>query len=315
MIKFDSPFDKPIQRDDKYDPDASPMAWVYYEIVYSNGNGIIKLGGTEFNSENLSYYNSCNADFKERSYRYYDTDDHCYRWLNYKNDEIPEENRYDGNRKKYNRLFALKADTKRAENPKDKKEYCDAASRVGGECDFNFNEGKKTLFEEIIKNDSNAAEESKNEALEKLDECAKMHHNLLNFSLMQAMGNLQRVKGRDKFDRFDTFVWKLSEYYSIEKEQRLAKDPAVLKKATKDENKNDLIQYLDGFVNIYDYCRQVYFLDDEKFVNEVIAQGQRPINNCIDVIRYMTLAEEFWKKKYDYVKEKYKPSNKQGDNP
>lgn len=308
MIKFDSPFDKPIQYDDKYDPDSSPRAWVYYEIVYSNGNRIIKLGGTEFNSENLSYYNSCKADFKERSYRYYDTDDHCYRWLNYKNDEIPEKNRYDENRKKYNRLFALKTDTKRAENPKDKKEYCEAASRVGGECDFNFNEEKILLFMEIIMADPVAGQSQKIDALKRLEQCAEMHYNRLNFSLMQAMGGLQAVKGEDNFDRLDVFILNLSEYYSIEKEQRLTKNPAVLKKATNDENKKDLIEYLDGFGDIYDYCKQVYFLNNHDFVDTVIKQGKKEIKNCSDMIRYMDLAEKFWKQKYDYVK-KYYPAN------
>lgn len=292
---FNGPLDSPVKSGSYcYDPDSSPAAWEYYKKVYVK-DGSLKLGKTEFDANRLSH---CNLEKGFFSIKHNS-------WLSYKDQPIIVKE----NQPFYNRLYALKTNTKRDGI------YCEAASRVGGECDFNFNEGKKTRFEKIIKNDSNAAEESKNEALEKLDECAKMHHNLLNFSLMQAMGDLQGVKGEDefdgfdrRFDRFDTFVWKLSEYYS-------KKSKEVLKKAKNEGNRNALCEYLDGFKNIYDYCKQVYFIDDQSFIDEVIRQGQLPITNCDNVKRYMSLAQDYWRIKYEYIQ--HLPdvlTNKKGDN-
>lgn len=109
---------------------------------------------------------------------------------------------------------------------------------------------------------------------------------------MQAMGNMQGFKGCNRFDRFDTFIYEMDRYFS-------AKSQNVLS-ASSETNKVALISYLNNFKDIYEYCKEVYFIEEEKFINKIIAEGALPIKVCDDVIRYMNLAEEFWAVKEFY---------------
>lgn len=172
--------------------------------------------------------------------------------------------------------------------------YIEATYRYGGECDFNFNEKKYSKFKEII--DENA------DALERLKRCKENHHTLLNFSLMQSLGNMQSFKGADPFDRLDIFIYKLDKYLSGNSNE-------IINFSSK-SNRPYLISYLNEFKNIYEYCETIYFIDSEEFVNRIIMQGDLPIKNCSDVIRYMNLAEEFWSRKQSAFEKIYSKVNK-----
>ena len=206
-------------------------------------------------------------------------------WLNYTNLPIKNPRPF---KKDANRLYALKKGTQIVTN--NAVSYCEPAYRVGGECDFNFNENKVMLFEKLINNSQDETE--KFYALTQLEKCKEMHHTLLNFSLMQAMGNMQNVKGRNRFDRLDTFVYKLNHYFMWVSEEILcgATEPC----------KQPLISFLEKYNNIYEYFKEIYFIEDREFIDKVIQQGTLPIRSCSDVIRYMNLAEEFWERKENY---------------
>lgn len=255
-----------------FEPDSSPKAWEHYKKYYleTSSKGFIK---ENYNFDNLFFYNKYDKVGLTKGYH------KNKKWLNYTNLPLT-------NSTKYNRLFALEKNTEIIRDYK--VDYCEAANRFGGECDFNFNEKKVKLFEEIIGENQYA--------LKQLNRCKDNHHRLVNFSLIQAIGNMQGFKGRNRFDRLDTFILKLHHYFSGLSEEILT--------SSSDSNKPELIAFLNKFKDVYEYCKEIYFIEDEKFVRKIIKQGKLPIENCEDVVRYMNLAEEFWNKKEFYFLKK-----------
>ena len=84
-----------------------------------------------------------------------------------------------GTEKKYERLYALV----KSAVPKAKDDKCyGAVLRLSGEVDFNFNEVHIGFFKNLLSNNT--------KYLEKLKKCAELHHTLVNFSLMQTMGQM-----------------------------------------------------------------------------------------------------------------------------
>lgn len=248
-----------------FDPDSSPAAWEYYKEIYPS-DGYLK---EKYNFDVLVFCKFC---------KYSRKDDY-----NYKNEAETSG--------KVNRMFALSKQTEiKYEGGI---QYFKPNYRLGGECDFNFNKKKYELFKNIINNDMTASDRDKENALYQLEKCHKTHHTVLNFSLMQSVGNLQEVKGSDcgvkgsdPFDRFDTFVSNLNEYY-------LGNSDLVLQSATS-SNKSMLKLFLDEFKDIYEYCSIFYQLNNRKFVDRIIKEGSMPICNVSELTRYMTLAEEYW---------------------
>ena len=248
-----------------FDPDSSPKAWEHYKQYYAFSN---------YNFGNLFFYNY-----------YKDIGDPCGyksngKWLNYVNKP----------KGKNNRLYSL------GKNTIIVNDFCEAADRLGGETDFNFNEQKVKLFTDIIKSDQNAL--NKQDALEQLERCANNHHTLLNFSLMQSMGNLQGHKGLNRFDRFDVFIYDLDRYFRGVSSEIL--------NSSSDDNRRYLIAFLNQYIDIYAYMQKTYFIKNISLINKIIEQGAMPIEEAKDVVRYMSLAEEFWnEKEFYYLKKEF----------
>ena len=271
----------PLKRKVLFEPDSSPDAWEHYKQFYSAQMEDDTYIKDEYDFDSTFFY----TPYKEAGL------DHGYycegeqRWLNYTH--IPKKDP-----QKDNRLYALKRETQIVYDGS--VAYCEPADRMGGECDFNFKddekESKYRLFKNII--ETSQDEQERQTALIQLEKCKKMHHTLLNFSLMQAMGNMQKAKGRNRFDRLDTFIYKLNRYL-------LGVSEEILNCAT-DQCKQSLIMFLEKYSNIYEYCKEMYFIEDSAFVDEIIQQGTLPIRSCKDVIRYMNLAEQFWERKENY---------------
>ena len=176
--------------------------------------------------------------------------------------------------------------------------------RLRGETDFNFNDKKCERYEKIINKIKD--EETKSNALSLLKECKKMHHSLLNFSLMQSVGKMQEVKSKglkiryyyEQLDRLDTFIYYLDDY---KKDESLILNCAYA-------NKKCLKDYLDKFKDVYDYCEKIYFIKIEKnkrnteedLIQKLIKSGRKALDSCERVIEYMNLAIEFWGKKKEY---------------
>lgn len=165
--------------------------------------------------------------------------------------------------------------------------------RLGGETDFNFNSRKRhaPLMKRIL--EQIEEEQIRVDYLEKLEKCTKLHHDITNFSLMQSVGKLQQCKGRYN-DRFDTFLYHLSEYYQ-------GRQDVVLRGATA-QNCNYLQGFLDKYQSVYHYCEVFYFIKDVEFVNDCIINGEKSfydtVNNVETVKKYISLAEKYWEMKY-----------------
>lgn len=169
---------------------------------------------------------------------------------------------------------------------------------LAGDTDFNFKEdtsvektSKYEKFKKLLEQENIDSKE-----FGKLELCKRNHHTLVNFSLMPRTGGMNSFKGTFKgenenfcFDRFDSFVYNLNNFYC-------KSDPLIISRP----NGKYLEKFLSAFENIYDYCRVFYFIDDRDFVDRIIKEGQQPISNGEDVIRYMNLAIDYWN-----IKEKY----------
>lgn len=153
----------------------------------------------------------------------------------------------------------------------------------GGDTDFNFNSKKFKMFRSILDND--------NDAILLLENCKSHHYSLVNFSLMPGTGSLNIYKGKNRFDRIDTFIKDLHNYF-------LSISIDVLSEAGK--NTKPLNNFLSTFRDIYEYAEKVYFIRDKEFIDRVIIEGSLPIETKEDVVRYMKLANDFWEKKEDY---------------
>ena len=253
----------------QYDPDSSPAAWQHYKKFYSSN----KYLREHYNFDELFFYNK--YDTVGLKAGYFNSDNG--KWYNYVNKPKPG----------YNRKYVLEKEAK-IKTVKDT-EFIMPANRLGGDCDFNFNEKKCDAFRALIDNDVASNQEEKKKARKQLEHCRNMHHTLINFSLMQAIGNLQEFKGSNRFDRLDTFIYELDKYYR-------GISNAILQSSSPN-NKPALISFLNDFKDIYEYCATFYFITDKQFINEIINQGSKPIRNTIELITYMDLAEKFWIKK------------------
>lgn len=156
-----------------------------------------------------------------------------------------------------------------------------------GDIDFNFSrkglngQSRYDIFKKLLKNNK--------ECIERLDDYMKnKHHSEENISIMPSTGNLQNVKQGIGNDRLDTFVWALNEYYN--------NNSNLLFNHSTKENMPALSSFLELFIDIYDYCKTIYHIEEE-LVDDLIKSGSKAIDSEERVKRYMDLADRFWKSK------------------
>ena len=250
-----------------FDPDSSPDAWEFYNKIYSKDHW-----------PEIETYEICTPTF----FTYYKATGKQGKksistgeWYNYLDISSTSG---------YNRLYAIAKDQIPIYNRRTRIKYYKACSRLSGEVDFNFNHKHSPFFEKLLL--------SENRALNNLEHCKEMHHNLLNFSLMQTMGNLQGFKGIFCDDRLDRFLFFLDKYYKLDLSKR--NHSPIIKNAGL--NSCSLMDYLSNFNDAYDYCNKIYFID-EKLLNKLLINGEKEINTADDVERYLSLACEYWETK------------------
>lgn len=183
------------------------------------------------------------------------------------------------------RRWYIKID--REKQPKLSKKY--PLFKMAGDCIFNFNEKKSKLFKKLLDVDDYPL----------LEYCCSNHHELCNFSFMPITGGMNNKKGTLRcnsaeqyaYDRFDLFIYELNLYYNKKPSRIFSK-----------YNKEALIWYLGLFNNIYEYCEKIYMIDDKEFVDDIISSGSSAITNRGKAIKYMKLAEKYWKMKSDKLK-------------
>lgn len=261
--------------DQYYDLDSSPSAWLYYERVYSEVDNKLNI--------NYDITNKYQLRVVSRSRIVHD---------------LPLKNGF------VNRIMAWNLNANRVNNKIE-----GSMLRLGGDCDFNFNQIKCKLLKTKVNQDKTINDETKKRINARLDQFQKQHHCVLNFSLMQVVGGMNTCKqslGKGNLDRLDSFVYYLNEYYCVG-------DTSIFRRCTK-QNKVALKSYLKGFDNIYDYCHHVYFLygaitvgkrdiESKEFINDLIIHGSKLINTAASIERYMDLAENFWEfKKKHFIK-------------
>lgn len=257
----------------EFAPDSSPVAWEHYKQWYSETF-------KKFKEE----YAVCSPSFFTYAKGVY----------------IPKPKVGD-----FNRLYAL---SKEAELLTDESgnEYYKAVERLSGDVDFNFNNKHYPFFEACLKNEPK--EYLRKEYLFKLEECTKMHYSLLNFSLMQTMGNMQKFKGKKCADRLDRFIYYLGRFYETDKRERHTTDIIHIKNGDEDKesNRKALMDYLNQFEDLTDYCKKIYFISDAGLIEKLRWHGQK--NERLDspekVRTYIDLAYCFWEKKDFYFSKK-----------
>jgi hypothetical protein len=122
----------------------------------------------------------------------------------------------------------------------------------------------------------------------RLAQCVHRTEMKANVSLMPCTGRLQVVKYSVGRDRFDTYLWCLSEHYN---------GNSVLYNHCSAELIGDLRSFLDLFKSVYEYCECIYNLDprkDKPLIDDLIASGSKPIDTWSRVDEYTRLAERFW---------------------
>lgn len=177
-------------------------------------------------------------------------------------------------------------------------EYYKAVLRLSGETDFNFNEKHYSTLEIYLKHEP--------EYLLKLKKCKEQQHCLLNFSLMQTMGNMQGFKGIKCDDRLDRFIYYLGEFFENGADNKLGE---YIQKGDKDilaskSNRMKLKDYLNQFGNLTDYFKKIYFISDEKFIEKLRLHGQKDLNTSKNVKTYIDIVYCFWEKKDFYFSQK-----------
>lgn len=278
--------------DQSFEKDSSPSAWKDYRDIYKFSK-LYKIYDIE-NPVVFSYVRDTNHERRQdfvnikNGRRNVSTG----KWYNYIDKPIF---------KKGNRLNAIRYTERDDRIPYDNSMFYQAQLRLGGETDFNFiessrpKENKYGKFLDLLRKDYQG-QVVFDEYKQMLDDCKSRCQSRENFSLMQVMGNLQGYKGKlslsgenYSFDRFDSFVAKLAEYYA----GNITTIRALLEHAEA-ANAPYLISYLNQFRDVYDYCKEVYVIFDVDFINEIISSGNKSITTGEDVVRYMKLAIKYW---------------------
>ena len=324
---FEGSYYEQNNRPQKYEPDSSPKAWKHFLRFYSDFLSTLHSKETTFR-----YYS------KTSNNNHYTSPVLCLD-SGYRLVAVPEG--YTTIRKQDTLINVSRVE------------------RLGGDCDFNFNKDKCPRFvryllglssegevdlDEFFKqfkqaendqaeNEQAENEQEKNGIRKLLYYCHKMHHTLLNFSLMQCSGAMQLVKQNLDRDRVDRLIFFINRFY-------IFNDSKVLSRATNDAYKADLMHYLVSIVDnilptnkIYQYCAKIYFLpthgfptgkmmekdsafqqldDDSKYkwdtlltrnkhlIDDLIASGEKFMDTYERVKEYMLLAVRFWQAKETY---------------
>jgi hypothetical protein len=296
----------------EFDPDSSPITWRYFEILYYVFEyklySIFQFDFPEYDCyyKDGSHLNlsplkiKLEPNLKSDICKILDSEsefEKLFEYPDYKN----QNQKYFTFELDKQRLYAFEKDTDKSNFGANTHVF-----RLGGDTDWNF---KKVEKKEVNSNktcsNSNKYQYFKNiigegELSKELEKCYKMHHSLLNFSIMPATGNMQKVKFKgyndEKLDSFDSFISIIDDYYNNKN------DILLYGNGKNSPNVEPLKKYLSKFENVYDYAKNHYLIDDKGFIDKLNESGKKPIRDFSDVQRYMKLATEYWDQKESIVK-------------
>lgn len=163
-----------------------------------------------------------------------------------------------------------------------------------------------------------------NQCNEYIKNAKEKMHMFYNFSLMPQTGGMNNKKGAfGHYDRFDEFIYYLSNYYKIIDENEryeYAKIYLWHNSRKKEITLKTLCDFLNLFKDIYDYLRKIYFIDNERytidgniivenFVKDLVdagektaqevskkkaVTGKKKIKGVIYIEKYCELAKTYW---------------------
>ena len=250
----------------EYDPDSSPVAWMYYEKMYNFIDKNKKMDNTG-NPRRIKGLWNYNDDFGWEHIDYGDLKDNtiaiagdCV--FNFK--------------KEYGNDNVLKSTCKYS---KFRKKICACKVGKGKECD------RRVL-------------------LSKIELCSRMHHSPYNFALMPITGGMNNAKDKSgqAYDRIDCFLYGMNEMYKIAFETRKTleksqKDKYAIIWNTK--QKSFLSKFLQTIGSVEKYAKIFYHLDGSRPLDKIllyamIGFGSHEIETPEDVDYYMNMAILYW---------------------
>lgn len=242
----------------------------------------------------------------------YEDDSSKEAWKFYKNQYTPldwdfwEEFDFDNVKTRYEKDGKYKNNTRKLlwirENSKLVNELGSLFS-FGGDKAFNF----KTQYYNLMKlvDDDQSDSNNKKYVISLLEDCKECHSSEQNLAILPTTGGLNNVKGSVFFDeshnirysskkisgkqmdRLDTFIAIVDDYFKNNSE-------LILSYVKGKPNEQYLINFLEKFDDVYDFVDKIYKLDDKKFVDKLICNGRKSIENIDDIERYCLLAKEYW---------------------
>lgn len=167
---------------------------------------------------------------------------------------------------------------------------------VSGDVIFNFNDKKLKYYREIIEEDTNSSDAKKIILKEMLDECNKLHHSPQNVSMMFSTGGLNNFKQGIANDRFDVFAFEMKKYYLGNKLYILENgNSRKMSFGNRKKLKRALDTYGEGEVGFNKFFSYFYHVEkDSRFITELLKSGEKQINDCESIYRYLCLAFEYW---------------------
>lgn len=144
--------------------------------------------------------------------------------------------------------------------------------------------------------------------------CNRMNYSFYNFGFMPTNGDFQATKNNED-DRLDRFLFILNDYYSCPAQEK--ENHPIFKHVTHNprgrkipgESKEDrskrgelfrkeiistMIEYLDSFESVYNFCKVMFLIDDSELIKRMLDSGANEINDGKDVVEYMKIAILFW---------------------
>ena len=193
----------------------------------------------------------------------------------------------------------------------------DDCCKISGDIVFNFGKGKKIpkyeYYEKLIIQDFSDNGKQKNYYLNQLEKCWEANYSLNNCSLMPCTAGMNNFKGGLDLDRFDKYIYYMNQFFNnrnLDQDIFSRAQAKQSKSGSAEENKNKLkltlFNFLNLFNDVYEYCKYMYLIDSIGYVDKLIESGEREIKSGKDVVRYMELAESYWKMKGERMKNIFK---------
>lgn len=122
-------------------------------------------------------------------------------------------------------------------------------------------------------------------------------HKFKNFSLMPRSGGMNNAKGTIYNDNFLRFLFVLNEFYLNNKNQTFVKNN--LCQGNGKINSESLFRFLNLFDDVYDYCKKIYFIDEELVDEFIDNKNVEDSENSTE--KYLAYADKYWIKKLEIM--------------